>query len=414
MKYYKIKGLALSTSLILIGCGGGGSDVSTSETGYFIDSPVQNLQVKTSSGTFEDTDIYGRFQFKRNEKVEFRIGNLILGEAIPNDDGLVTPESLYPYDELHKDLLLQTLQALDADHNLTNGITIPDNLLEEINLVSFQDLNETEILALNNGELATFIDTDYDGIIDIDPLQAKTHFNESIDRWGYGQRPDDNLTNDYGYYTTPITTGNTAVDILSLPSATLTQELKDGLAHMGNEERLAYDIYSNLYAYHIENGNYIKQLQNIAIRSEQTHISIVQSLVQKYALTEENLSTITSSVADNNTSLADMPSGVYDLPALQALYEVLYQKGTSSVQDALEVGCMVEVTDINDLDHYISLAEESNASDVQEAFEVLRDGSYSHYWAFDKGLKNIGITEGCCALGTIDNVNYCHSEYPQN
>jgi len=45
-----------------------------------------------------------------------------------------------------------------------------------------------------------------------------------------------------------------------------------------------------------------------------------------------------------------------------------------------------------------------------DVFNFLRDGSYKHYWAFDKGLKNMGIDNGCCSLGT----NYCHPEYPQN
>jgi len=412
MHHYAIKGLTVAASLTLIGCGGGSSDTTTSETGYFIDAPVQNLLYQTASGIVNTTDIYGRFQFKENERVEFRIGNLILGEAVPNADGLMTPELLYPNDEVHKALLLQTLQALDTDHNLTNGITIPDTLLEEIDPISFEDLNETEILVLNNGELATFIDRDYDGTIDIDPTQAENHFRESMNLWGYGHRPDENLT-DNSYLPGYLNGGTaTTIDIFALPASTLTQELKDAIAHMGNEERLAYDIYMNLYSYHLAYGDQINQLQNIATRSEQTHVNIVQSLVEKYSLTSEDLSDITSSIADSNTSLTDMPSGTYALPAIQTLYDALYTKGTVSVQDALEVGCMVEVTDIDDLDRYITLAEETNASDVKEAFEVLKEGSYNHYWAFDKGLKNRGITEGCCSLGIIDGIDYCHSEYP--
>jgi hypothetical protein len=112
-------------------------------------------------------------------------------------------------------------------------------------------------------------------------------------------------------------------------------------------------------------------------------------------------------------AFADMPSGQYDIPAIQGLYDVLYAKGIDSQKDALEVGCMVEVTDINDLDRYITMAEESNATDVVDAFTVLRNGSYSHYWGFDKGLKNLDIADGCCSLGVVDGVDYCHSDYPQ-
>jgi len=88
----------------------------------------------------------------------------------------------------------------------------------------------------------------------------------------------------------------------------------------------------------------------------------------------------------------------------------LYDKGIQSQKDALEVGCMVEVTDINDLDKYMNQATASNASDVLVVFDFLREGSYKHYWAFDNGLKNMGVSDGCCSLGTT----YCHLEYPQN
>jgi len=199
----------------------------------------------------------------------------------------------------------------------------------------------------------------------------------------------------------------------TLPSYTLSQELKDAIAYMGNEERLAYDVYMNLYEYLSTNdGMQVKQLYNIATKSEKTHVSIVQSIVQKYNLIADDLSNVASGVADSAVSFEDMPRGVYDIPAIQALYDVLYDKGIVSAQDALEVGCMVEVTDINDLDSYLTLAVDSGALDVQSAFEVLRSGSYQHYWAFDKGLQALGITQGCCSLGTIGGVDYCHTEYP--
>jgi len=208
---------------------------------------------------------------------------------------------------------------------------------------------------------------------------------------------------------------NGIFDINNYPLSTLTQDLKDAISYMGNEERLAYDVYTNIYNYHAENnGLDIMQLKNIADRSETKHIQIVQSIVRKYDLSEENLTNVTIAVANSNTAFEDLPSGVYDIPAIQNLYDVLYAKGIQSQQDALEVGCMVEVTDITDLDEKIIIAQESNATDVFDAFTVLRDASYNHYWAFDNGLQNIGITDGCCSIGEINGVNYCHPEYPQN
>ncbi|RUM71256.1 MAG: hypothetical protein DSZ09_03250 [Sulfurovum sp.] len=56
------------------------------------------------------------------------------------------------------------------------------------------------------------------------------------------------------------------------------------------------------------------------------------------------------------------------------------------------------------------MAKNSNAQDVEDIFDFLRKGSYNHYWAFDRALKNKGVAEGCCTLGT----EYCHPEYPKN
>jgi hypothetical protein len=196
-------------------------------------------------------------------------------------------------------------------------------------------------------------------------------------------------------------------DANSYEKYTLTQDNRDDLAYMGNEERLAYDVYKYLYEYH---DSTIRELYNIYSRSESQHIAIVRDLVNKYNITSNDLTNLTSSpVASNSTEQSSLPSGKYDIGAIQKLYNALIAKGKNSVKDALEVGCMVEVTDINDLNEKITHAEASGAQDIIDAFNILREGSYNHYWAFDSGLKNNGISEGCCSLGD----EYCHPEYPK-
>ncbi len=179
-------------------------------------------------------------------------------------------------------------------------------------------------------------------------------------------------------------------------NSTLTDELQEALIHMDNEERLAYDVYTTLYNYHKEENNVtIKQLDKIAQNSETKHIKSVKELVEKY-----NLETTTN----------NLPAGEYDRDEIQALYNDLIEEGKGSTIDALEVGCKVEVVDVNDLNEYIELAKESNATDVQNVFEKLRAGSYNHYWAFDKALKDAGIETGCCSVGD----EWCHLKYPNN
>ena len=71
---------------------------------------------------------------------------------------------------------------------------------------------------------------------------------------------------------------------------------------------------------------------------------------------------------------------------------------------------MVEVVNIEDLNRDIAAAEASATSIV---FNYLRNGNYNHYWAFDEGLKNRGITDGCCSVPDALGFNFCHPEYPQ-
>ena len=384
--------LSLVASAFLIGCGSSStdanvadSDTTTVETGYFIDSPVAGLTYKTPSGLVGVTDSKGSFQYRQGEEVSFSIGKLNLGEAQPTTEGLISPRELTDNEE-DVILMLRTLQALDIDNNSSNGITIPSSVtskLENISQeVSMSNLSkDSDILALSV-ELSEVIDEDYNGVIDVNHTVAIAHYESNLNDWNEGKRPtDENIQVGHGE--------RNVFDLAQYPESNLTQEVIDSLAYMGNEERLAYDIYTVLYNYHNDNGTAIIQLANIP-KSEQRHVEIVQEVIQKYNIDTNNLTEV---------AFADMPTGQYDIVAIQELYNLLYDKGVVSAQSALEVGCMVEVVDIDDLNKFIIQAEGSKAVDIVDAFNILRDGSYKHYWAFDKGLKNMGIVEGCAVAG---------------
>ena len=193
------------------------------------------------------------------------------------------------------------------------------------------------------------------------------------------------------------------------PKSTLTQDLKDAITYMYNEEGLAHDVYLNIYKIQPVN-----QLQNIAVNSETKHIEAVNEMAIKYDL---NMTTYDPTIEPY--SREGIGDGNYSVHHIQVLYDALYPKGIKSKQDALEVGCMVEVVDIVDLEAYITLAKESNAEDVLEVFDFLIRGSYTHYWAFDDGLMKLKNSndpnDGCCSV--LDEfglgLDFCHPEYPQ-
>ncbi|MCB4780857.1 MAG: DUF2202 domain-containing protein [Sulfurovum sp.] len=191
-----------------------------------------------------------------------------------------------------------------------------------------------------------------------------------------------------------------------LPSgkpADIGQELSDALFYTMDEERLAYDIYNGLY-----NQHGTKEFTNVA-KSEYLHIQTIQGLFKKYFLNNDN-----SSFDYANVSIEDMPAGTYDIPSIQNLYNSLILRGSVSEIAALQVGCMVEVTKIDDLNENIEKVKNAHSSDdISTVLTFLRQGGYDHYWAFSRKLQNKGVGGGCCSLGIIGDKNYCHPNYPQ-
>ena len=185
--------------------------------------------------------------------------------------------------------------------------------------------------------------------------------------------------------------------------ANLTYEQKYALAYMWNEEKMAKDLYlalNDLYSN--------KTLYNIGSKSETQHEASVENLAKAYDLNLTNLNNFKYHFDANE--LAKYGRGKFFVSEVQETYNKLYEKGSKSLVDALEVGCMVEVTDINDLDKWLDVVKDQPV--IVSVFEHLRSGSYNHYWAFDNALKNLGVSEGCCVLGD----EYCKTpeEYPTN
>lgn len=182
----------------------------------------------------------------------------------------------------------------------------------------------------------------------------------------------------------------------------LSDEQKYTLAYMWNEERLAKDLYLNLNTLTPS-----QTLYNIATNAEAQHVEAVEKLIQRHDI--NILNTTDYSGGYDADALADYESGEYSIEDITNLYHTLYHLGSDSLRSALEVGCMVEVTDINDLNEDIEIVKD--VEDLRITFENLRKGSYSHYWAFDTALKAQGVVDGCCSVGN----EYCKTEdeYPK-
>jgi hypothetical protein len=122
-------------------------------------------------------------------------------------------------------------------------------------------------------------------------------------------------------------TDTPSVDEVTAPISELSQELKDSITYMYNEEGLAHDVY--LAIYKIQPVN---QLQNIANNSETKHIEAVNKLAIHYDL---NLTKYPDT--EEPYSIAGIEPGIFLVEKIQDLYNLLYDKGIQSEQDALEV-----------------------------------------------------------------------------
>lgn len=141
----------------------------------------------------------------------------------------------------------------------------------------------------------------------------------------------------------------------------LTQAEIDDLYYMREEEKLARDVYRALYDMW---GNQV--FYNISL-SEQKHTDAVLGLIEKHGLTDP----------------ASELEGVFNDSRLQDLYDLLMDMGDDGVLEALEVGVLIEVTDITDIEEAI---KRTDKADILNVYGNLLAGSENHLDAF---LRNV-------------------------
>ena len=142
----------------------------------------------------------------------------------------------------------------------------------------------------------------------------------------------------------------------------LTDSEKDNILYLYEEEKLAHDIYVEMYnAY----GAFI--FNNIS-ESEQRHMDAVAKLISKYEL--------------DNSALNNEP-GVFNNGIIQDEYDRLLEKGKQNLTSALEVGVEIEEMDIADIERML---EQTDKTDIIRVLSNLLDGSNNHLEAFNTQL----------------------------
>lgn len=141
----------------------------------------------------------------------------------------------------------------------------------------------------------------------------------------------------------------------------LAKNVINDMKFMVEEEKVARDVYEYLdETWNLRVFNNIKQ-------SEQRHMEMMENLL--------STNKVTYQLSDER--------GVFYNEDLQKMYNDLVEKGSKSRNDALEVGKLIEVTDINDLENAIKNTTDSY---IIQVYSNLLRASENHLQAFNRQL----------------------------
>ncbi len=149
---------------------------------------------------------------------------------------------------------------------------------------------------------------------------------------------------------------------------TVTEEQQAELEYMREEEKLAGDVYATL-AKSYPDAPFSRILQ-----SERKHESAVQAQLDR------------AGIADPTAGNA---VGEFENADLQRLYDGLVKQGSASMTAALQVGALIEETDIADLRQAAAGATDSQ---VKQVYANLERASNQHLRAYTSALRSVGVT----------------------
>lgn len=146
---------------------------------------------------------------------------------------------------------------------------------------------------------------------------------------------------------------------LETGAVVLTEDEISGLLYMIEEEKMAMDLYD---AFAEQTGGLIFD------RISDSELRHMNSLIRLAEAADIDLSEVSSE------------AGVFSNPLIQELYDTLLAQGSASLADAIDVGILVEETDIMDLQQH-----DANVASVELlglVYDHLATGSEHHLAAF--------------------------------
>ena len=150
-------------------------------------------------------------------------------------------------------------------------------------------------------------------------------------------------------------------------TSAFTAEDAQTLTWMREEEKLARDVYINLYQ------QWNKAIFDNIAASEQRHIDAIASLMVRFDVPDPSLPGV----------------GEFSNPEIQSMYDDLLEQGSLSLTEAFWVGATIEDVDIYDLQIAI---ENTEFGTLKTTYGNLLEGSKNHLRAFVRQLEGVGVT----------------------
>lgn len=166
-------------------------------------------------------------------------------------------------------------------------------------------------------------------------------------------------------FTATISCSDSDNDEIVEMEISLTQEEKEDLLFLREEEKLARDVY--LYSYDLYGFNIFNNIS----KSEQQHMDKLLGLINFYGLEDP----------------ASSERGVFEDVDLQNLYTSLTEKSSISLEEAIIVGATIEDLDISDIDEFESRTSLGN---ILSVYSGLKCGSRNHMRSFASFIEQDG------------------------
>lgn len=378
-KTIKLTTISLFTTALLVGCGGGSSstDSTISPTSYDLTierGPVIGSMVLDSSGNRAYNLGNGnyRFEVKPSYPIYATGGYIDVnrdGVIDTNDCQLTFPLSITQDGETKATIVTSLIQSDEIKNELMSIYNLSSDDLylkpsQSATISAISDVVFRFIIANNIDSISSITLGDIQGLKDaitqlIDDIEDSTlSLEETITQNEINLISELGINLDDSELDSANETIANRTQVPSENTSELTQVQIDDLLFMYQEEKVARDVYIQLYEKWGHNiFNNIKE-------SEQSHIDAVEALLVKYEI---------------EIPISDTNIGSFELLELQELHDELLAKGLLSLKDAIEVGIAIEETDIDDIKEKM----EDVPEDIEKVYGNLLNGSYNHLDAFN-------------------------------